>query len=881
MSTTRVRSAVHVLLALQLAGGLSSAAVPQGEDEIAERPVVASRLAEEPTPRSPAPADSTYSCVRTVTPVTVDGDLGDWIGAHWVEQAYAVLPERDLSVRWALMWDEDGLYSAAEVVDDSLWASPQAIDALEGDAVAIYLQSAGVGRQVLMAKAAEGKQRVLRQTSETVYEAFTAWESLDPVTPFRARKARLNVAITDNDGERWHGGWSYMSHLRPAGGTIRKGMVSWVRGVSPVDFRRNTGTLVFGSSPAPADTLDAWEVGPANEAFAPVSARLSVQLHPDRHALSAHGEVVLVQQEAHPGDTVLLEMELNAALTSVTANGAPVTELVANEPIVHRLKTRTPGLGGRLTLSIAYEGEFHGEVSNRIDPDHSWLLQESRWLPVFADMADPLPLDLEITVPAPQIAVTACDPLEVVEAGSTKTFRFALPDLPAALVVGSYEQVSDRGSPPIEVFCFPGHSEGAQRVATRTREIARFYTDRFGALGHGVFRIAETERRGGYGSQPVLLTTGNFGKKPNLELLAHEMAHLWFSGDGAHVGPLSEGIAVYLSGIYLRDGHGEALPFGQWRRQGTRSESLLEARHDRSVRYFKAACVWRMLADLIGEDTLLDALGVYFRKYAGSGGLADLEGTISQHAGQNLEWFFDQWVRGAGLPDYEIGAVDLQEGEAGYLVSATVTNLGEATARTPVRLAMGKTQRDTAAVIPPGQKWRIQWQTSDRPEKIVVDPDRVILEHRRHNNVALLSGEPQEGHVASKKQFVPPEGGSDQEVLDAMARAAASCDIVSQDDAGIAFFKGTGSYPSGPPSHEYEETPERPPGLVARLYFWLYPHLLKSESSIVVGEYAGLQWAEVRIPLRVGSGQAAFLFVRRHGGWHLINGDWSAGTWVE
>ena len=136
-----------------------------------------------------------------------------------------VLPKEDLSVRWALLWDKDGLYSAAEVVDDSLWASPQAVDALGGDAVVIYLQSSGAGRQILMAKSAKGEQRVLRQTSKTVYEAFTPWESLDPVTPFRARQARLNVTVTDNDGDRWHGGWSYMAHLRPAGGTVRKGMV--------------------------------------------------------------------------------------------------------------------------------------------------------------------------------------------------------------------------------------------------------------------------------------------------------------------------------------------------------------------------------------------------------------------------------------------------------------------------------------------------------------------------------------------------------------------------------------------------------------------------------------------------------------------------------
>ena len=848
---------------------------------LSQKAVLASGLAEAPTPQCLVPTDRTYSCARAVASVVVDGDLRDWTGAHWVEQTYAVLPKSDLSVHWALLWDDDGLYSAAQVVDDSLWASSQEIDALEGDAVAINLQSARAVRQILMAKGARGEQQVLRQTSETVYEAFTPWESLDPVTPFRAQQARLNVAVTDNDGDRWHGGWSYMSHVRPAGRTIRKGMVSWVRGVSPTDFRHNTGTLVFESSPAVADTLDSWEDAPANAAFRLVNAHLSVQLYPDRHALSASGEVILTQTEALPHDVAVLEMVLNGTLTSVTADGAPVTELVAEEPIIHRLKTPVPGQRGQLRLKIAYEGEFHGEVAHRIDPDHSWLLQESRWLPTLRGITDPLPLDLEIKVPTSQIVVTASEPLEMVEAGSTRVFRFSLPDLPAALVVGSYELVSDRDAPPIEVFCYPDHSKGARRIASRAREISRFYTDRFGELRQGVFRIAETERRGGSGGQPVLLNTRNFGKEPNLELLAHEMAHLWFAGDGAQVGLLSEGIAVYLSGIYLRDGAGKDLPFADWQLRGTRSESLLEARHDRSVYYFKAACVLQMLADLIGEDTLLDALGAYFREYAGGGGLAPLQETISRHTGQDLEWFFDQWVRGAGLPDYEVGAVDLQESEGGYLVSAVVANRGEAAARTPVRLVMAKTQRDTAMVIPPGQEWHIHWQTSDRPEKVVVDPDRKILERKRRNNVAFLDGEKHEALATQRKLFIPPVGASDRELLDAMARAAARFHIVPQDDAGFAFWQGTGPYPSGPPYHDDEEDLYTPPGRLVRLIWWLWLRLWKGESAIVIGEYAGLQCAEVRIPIRIFGTQASYLFLKRHGDWHLINYDTGAGKWVE
>ncbi len=97
----------------------------------------------------------------------------------------------------------------------------------------------------------------------------------------------------------------------------------------------------------------------------------------------------------------------------------------------------------------------------------------------------------------------------------------------------------------------------------------------------------------------------------------------------------------------------------------------------------KAAYVWWMLRDMVGDDALKQAIGKYRAeddkdpKY--------VEQLIESAAKRDLGWFFDDWVyRDRGLPDFRVQAVHPWKTEKEVqMITVTLENLGDAGAEVP------------------------------------------------------------------------------------------------------------------------------------------------------------------------------------------------------
>jgi len=97
----------------------------------------------------------------------------------------------------------------------------------------------------------------------------------------------------------------------------------------------------------------------------------------------------------------------------------------------------------------------------------------------------------------------------------------------------------------------------------------------------------------------------------------------------------------------------------------------------------KAAYVWWMLRDMIGDDALKQAIGKYRAeddkdpKY--------VQQLIEAAAKRDLGWFFDDWVyRDRGLPDFRVQAVHPWKTDKGVqFITVTLENLGNAGAEVP------------------------------------------------------------------------------------------------------------------------------------------------------------------------------------------------------
>jgi hypothetical protein len=101
----------------------------------------------------------------------------------------------------------------------------------------------------------------------------------------------------------------------------------------------------------------------------------------------------------------------------------------------------------------------------------------------------------------------------------------------------------------------------------------------------------------------------------------------------------------------------------------------------------KAAYVWWMLHDMIGDDALKQAIGKY--RAAEDKDPKYVQKLIESAAQRDLGWFFDDWVyKDRGLPDFHVQSVHPWKTEKGtQMLTVTLENLGDAGAEVPFTIS--------------------------------------------------------------------------------------------------------------------------------------------------------------------------------------------------
>ena len=148
---------------------------------------------------------------------------------------------------------------------------------------------------------------------------------------------------------------------------------------------------------------------------------------------------------------------------------------------------------------------------------------------------------------------------------------------------------------------------------------------------------------------------------------AHELTHQWF-GDyiteySAHHHWLHESFATYYSKQFMHSVMGE--DYYQWAKRQEAWQALNADRNDRypvahsmggSARHYpKGSHVLDMLRYVVGDSVFRRSITGYLKKHAYANVSSnDFMQAFMEHAGVNLDWFFDEWVYRAGFPEYEV-----------------------------------------------------------------------------------------------------------------------------------------------------------------------------------------------------------------------------------
>ncbi len=275
-----------------------------------------------------------------------------------------------------------------------------------------------------------------------------------------------------------------------------------------------------------------------------------------------------------------------------------------------------------------------------------------------------------------------------------------------AFVVAKYLAKSN---PPLNLFTLPGHETGAAAYSSALEPASKFVSQWFGQPS-APLAIADMAdpHAAPFESGNLLLTSLAAPDAKLVETnLVHELVHSAFSSPRPWI---HEGLAHFAEDVYRekQDGRQAAILLMSLHRAAfLDSEKEVSAAPQKSPgqplattfdeTYYrsKAAYVWWMLRDMVGEYALKQAIRNY--RAADDKDPKYIEQLVEASAKRDLGWFFDDWVyHDRGLPDLHVQSVHPWKNENGrQIVTVTLENLGSAGAEVSftVRFAGGEITR--------------------------------------------------------------------------------------------------------------------------------------------------------------------------------------------
>lgn len=255
-----------------------------------------------------------------------------------------------------------------------------------------------------------------------------------------------------------------------------------------------------------------------------------------------------------------------------------------------------------------------------------------------------------------------------------------------SIVIGEYEEITARGNSrlPITYYTYPGTAAEARRLMGKTPEMIRHFSTIFGyeyPFPKYAQVVVDDFIYGAMENTSITTHSDRFMHDAATELdfnchdvVAHELAHQWW---GDLVTPkswkhtwLKESFATYAEALWLE--HAEGVSEARYSLIQERNVYLAEDRdryrrpivddryefpveiYDRHT-YQKGALVLGMLRDVMGDEDFFRTLGHYAHKHEWqSVETNDLKVAIEEVTGQNLDWFFDQWLYRSGYPEFEV-----------------------------------------------------------------------------------------------------------------------------------------------------------------------------------------------------------------------------------
>ncbi|HEX7574019.1 MAG TPA: M1 family metallopeptidase [Bacteroidota bacterium] len=358
---------------------------------------------------------------------------------------------------------------------------------------------------------------------------------------------------------------------------------------------------------------------------------------------------------------------------------------------------RSYGLEDTLTISVEYtctpkRGLYFVQPDSSY-PERPWQIWSQGedmdnhfWFPCYDFPNDMATSEMIATVRSPYVALSNGRLLDVKEdrVKKTKTFHWRQ-DIPHAsylisLAAGDYAILKDKaGDIPLEYYVYPRQVADAKICFASTPDMVTWFGEKIGyrypwakyaqvlikdfVVG-GMENISATSLAD---DATVYDARARIDESPT-SLIAHELAHQWWGDaltckDWRHLW-LNESFASYFDPLW----HEHALGRDEFdytmfnaQRAGINSDKHNGRKPIVSVGsygenvYPRGASVLHMLRFVLGDRLFWRALHHYIVKYQHTPvETNDLKVAIEEATGQNLFWFFDEWLYKAGYPVFDL-----------------------------------------------------------------------------------------------------------------------------------------------------------------------------------------------------------------------------------
>ncbi|NQV30816.1 MAG: T9SS type A sorting domain-containing protein [Candidatus Marinimicrobia bacterium] len=346
-------------------------------------------------------------------------------------------------------------------------------------------------------------------------------------------------------------------------------------------------------------------------------------------------------------------------------------------------------IGENIAVGVAYHG--HPEESGFQAFEFGTQYNNVGGIPMISTLSEPygaptwwpckdVPTDKADSV---RVSITVDNALTAVANGmltaemdnldGTKTWvwehKYPVTTYLVSLAITEYEywvdtyHFADGDSMPLEYWMYPSYATDTNVDRWNlTGNMMAIYDEAYGEYPFSNEKYGMAQF--GWGGAMEHQTCSSMGSSGE-NTIAHELAHQWW-GDlvtcsNFHHIWINEGFATYSEALYWGEKNGELAYHAHMASKDNdysgsiyRSDTTNVWSIFNYIVYGKGAWTLHMLRHVIGDDNFFETLAQYRHTYQFShASTENFQSSAEVVWGQDLEWFFDQWIYGSGKPNYD------------------------------------------------------------------------------------------------------------------------------------------------------------------------------------------------------------------------------------